>query len=108
MTREEIEKLSVVEPYYFETDIEKRWYEIGYINGLRDADTEPNLERLWHNASEEPEEKYEIICRDEFENVWLTNYSEDKKHYENGWKECAECECIVSWAYIKDLLPKTK
>ena len=46
MTREEIENLSAVEPYYFETDIEKRWYEIGYINGLRDADTEPNLESL--------------------------------------------------------------
>lgn len=23
-----------------------------------------------------------------------------------GWEECIICECIVSWAYVKDLLPK--
>ena len=40
MTREEIEKICT---------IEKRWYEIGYINGLRDADAEPNLKSLWMN-----------------------------------------------------------
>ena len=106
MTREEIEKFSAVGPYRFQTDREEGWFEIGCIVGLETADAEPNLANLWHDASEEPEEKYEIICRDEFENVWLTNYSEDKKHYKNGWKECAECECIARWAYIKDLLLK--
>ena len=43
MTREEIEKLLVVEPYCLETDEEERWYKIGCIDGLNAADTEPNL-----------------------------------------------------------------
>ena len=79
---------------------------IHFEAGAKWADEHLNLKSLWYDASEEPEEKYKIICQDEFENIWLTNYSEDKKHYENGWKECAECECIARWAYIKDLLPK--
>ena len=54
MTREEIEKLWVVEPYCLETDEEERWYKIGCIDGLNAADTEPNLESLWHDACEEP------------------------------------------------------
>ena len=51
MTREEIDKLSAVEPYCFETNREERWYEIGCIDGLKAADAEPNLERLWHDVS---------------------------------------------------------
>ena len=61
MTREEIEKLSVVGPYCFETDREERWYEIGCIDGLRAADAEPNLKSLWHDASEEPQYKNKRI-----------------------------------------------
>ena len=49
MTREEIEKIGAVGPYCFKTDREKRWYEIGCIEGLAAADEEPNLERIWHD-----------------------------------------------------------
>ena len=106
ITREEIEKLSEVEPYCFETDSEERWYEIGCIDGLKAADAEPNLEMLWHDAIEEPQGEYEIVCQDTLENVWLTNRKEDMKYHQTGWLECVMCECIVRWAYIKDLLPK--
>ena len=41
MTREEIEKIGAVGYYCFKTDREKRWYEIGLIEGLETADTDP-------------------------------------------------------------------
>ena len=108
MTREDIEKFSDEEPYCFgycgeaQKRREERWYEIGCIDGLRVADAEPNLESLWHNASEEPIE-YPILCKDELSNIWiehsLTNYVE-------GWAECVEFNDISQWAYISDLFPK--
>lgn len=106
MTREEIEKISAVEPYCFETDREERWYEIGCIDGLKAADAEPNLESIWHDSSEEPKGVYQIMCQDKFAKYWLTDYYEDKEYNGKGWKECVECECIIRWAYIRDLLPK--
>lgn len=108
MTREEIENLSVVEPYYFETDIEKRWYEIGYINGLRDADAEPNLESLWHDASEEPQDKEEyILYNSEYNNNWFINSLEYiLECCYNSWCEVVEKENIKQWAYVKDVFPK--
>lgn len=102
MTREEIEKISVVEPYRFESYFEKIWYEVGCIDGLEAADAEPNLERLWHDAVEEPQSEYEFICQDTLGDVWLTV----RRAYETGWEERAIRECIVRWAYVKDLLPK--
>ena len=102
MTREEIEKLAIVEPYGFETNREQLWYEVGCFIGLKAADAEPNLTSLWHDASEEPQCEYEFICQDTLGNVWLT----DRKANETGWEERAIRECIVRWAYISDLLPK--
>lgn len=112
MTREEIEKISAVEPYCFETDREERWYEIGCIDGLNAADAEPNLEKLWHDASEEPllEEK-EIIFLDKqdiifiperFDNIFL--YMFEKV----SWEKYVDLLEINKWAYISDLLPKRK
>lgn len=75
-------------------------------NIMTTQDFEALASQVWHDASEEPQGEYEIICQDEFRHVWLTDYREDINHYKNGWKECAECECIVRWAYIEDLLPK--
>lgn len=65
-----------------------------------------DLSQVWHDASEVPQGKYEIIYQDEHENVWLTNYRNEIEYYKNGWEECVVCECIVRWAYISDLLPK--
>ena len=80
MTREEIEKLCVVEPYCIETDEEERWYKIGCIDGLKVADAEPNLNSIWHDASYIPQCEYDIICQDTLGDVWLTK----RRAYETG------------------------
>lgn len=77
---------------------------VAYKEGAAWADKHPK--NVWHDANEEPEDKYEILVQDEFGHFWLTDYVEDISHYQNGWKECAACECILRWAYISDLLPK--
>lgn len=77
-----------------------------FINGVEWADEHPNLESLWHNANEEPNIEYEIICQDDSENYRVTNIKEVKYQYQNGWQECVASNYIVRWAYIKDLLPK--
>ena len=69
-------------------------------------DAAHNLESLWHDAYEEPQGEYKIICQDEFEHVWLTDWRETAKQHTNGWEEYAACECVVRWAYISDILPK--
>lgn len=111
MTREEIEKLSAVEPYCFETDSEKRWYEIGCIDGLKAADAEPNLEILWHDANEEPQYKNKrILCYSEyfdFFNIDFPSYLMILYGGQNDdWETVVLRKKISKWAYISDLLPK--
>ena len=77
---------------------------VAYKEGAAWADKHPK--NVWHQADEEPQGKYEILVQDEFGHFWLTDYVEDISHYQNGWEECATCECISRWAYISDLLPK--
>lgn len=69
-------------------------------------DTAQNLESFWHDAYEEPQGEYKIICQDEFEHVWLTDWREVVKQHTSGWEEYAACECIVHWAYVSDITPK--
>lgn len=105
MTREEIEKLSVVEPYRFESYFEKIWYEVGCIDGLKAADAEPNLERLWHDAVKEPQGDYIILC-DGLNNMqWVVDYLHIDMVYAN-WQDYADAIKVNRWAYISDLLPK--
>ena len=109
MTREEIEKLLVVEPYCLETDEEERWYKIGCIDGLNAADAEPNLESLWYDASEEPLLEEEIIFLSEYgsahisERFCCTFLYNFEDYY---WEEFVNLLKIKRWAYIKDLCPK--
>lgn len=79
---------------------------ITFTDGVEWADQHPNLESLWHKASEEPQGEYEIIYQDEFNHVWLATYRKDIEQYKNWWEECVACNYIVRWAYISDLLPK--
>ena len=105
MTREEIEKLSVVEPYRFESQFEEIWYEVGCIDGLKAADAEPNLGRLWHDANEEPKGDYFILCDGLGNLQWAENFQHIDMYYAN-WKDYADAFKVNRWAYIKDLLPK--
>ena len=105
MTREEIEKLSVVEPYRFESYFEERWYEVSCINGLKAADAESNLEILWHDACKEPQDNYIVLC-DGLDNLqWVENCQHIDIYYAN-WQNYAEAFKVIRWAYVKDLLPK--
>ena len=79
---------------------------IHFENGAKWADEHPNLESLWHDACEEPQGEYKIICQDEFEHVWLTDWKEVVKQHASGWEEYVACECIVYWAYVSDIMPK--
>ena len=108
MTREEIEKIDPIEPYCFETDREERWFEIGCIEGLKAADAEPNLESLWHDASEEPKEHSKIVIVDTEGEWWNIDYDSDDIDgcglY--GWEFCIAYYDLKIWAYTDDLLPK--
>lgn len=103
MTREDIEQLNVLVPYCFETDQEEHWYNIGLKHGLEIADEEPNLERIWHDAGEEPEIHKMFLAQigdDVFETFVMYV---DKNQY---WKNWSNDVNIKMWAYIDDLLPK--
>ena len=103
MTREEIEQLNEVEPYCFENAREEIWYEIGCIDGLKAADAEPNLESLWHDASEEPKDNSEIVIVDTGRDFRDIDYVSDDY---DGWEFCIAHYNIKIWAYTRDLLPK--
>lgn len=105
MTREEIEKLSVVKPYRFESYFEEIWYKVGCIDCINAADAEPNLKSLWHDASEEPQDNYIVLC-DGLDNLqWVENCQHIDIYYAN-WQNYAEAFKVIRWAYISDLLPK--
>ena len=106
MTREDIEKFSVVGPHCFETDREERWYEIGCIDGLKAADAEPNLASLWHDASEEPKGgNWKILYVDVFNECWVeSRFNVVLLH--NNWDEYVASELVKMWAYVDDILPK--
>lgn len=94
------------EKYECKMDADTKLIYVGaFAAGATWADEHPK--NIWHDAtSEEPQGEYEIMCQDEFEGVWLTCYRKDIKDYKNGWKECVAGDCIVRWAYIKDILPE--
>ena len=111
MTREEIEKLSAVEPFCIVTDEEERWYEVGCIDGLKAADAEPNLECLWHNASEFPNDQDEYtLCYSEYYDCFFMETPKYLMKKDGGqtnyWETVVLVNKISKWAYVKDLLPK--
>ena len=101
MTREEIEKIGSVGPYCFKTDREKRWYEIGCIEGLAAADEEPNLESLWHDAGEEPR-RNELLLGEDTDGFSIYRWCGQ----EDNWEAFVNETGLNRWAYINDLLPK--
>lgn len=78
---------------------------IHFEYGARWADEHPNLEILWHDASEEPQDNYIVLC-DGLDNLqWVENCQHIDIYYAN-WQNYAEAFKVNRWAYIKDLLPK--
>lgn len=107
--REDIESISIVSPNCFETDREEAWYNIGCMDGLSAADEEPNLKRIWHDVSEEPEIGFNIVFVDKYGHWWDIQPYNDGNYDWNGlkgWACCVNINHIQKWAYISDLLPK--
>ena len=74
--------------------------------GAKWADEHPNLESLWHDVTEEPQEKeWEILC---FSPDWTLALDpwilQDR--FDKNWSEFVKSYDMQRWAYIEDLLPK--
>lgn len=74
---------------------------IHFEAGAKWADEHLNLERLWHDASEVPQENKYVLIQDE-ENDYDVVLTKSIDEW-NTW--CGTCK-ISRWAYISDLLPK--
>ena len=68
-------------------------------------DAEQNLESLWHDAHEEPQDDLELIIYEYKDNFWFTKKQNIIK-YRNSWKNFVDSEQMLLWAYVKDLFPK--
>ena len=117
MTREEeIERASVHHlnqyDYSYEEGGHLDLYIKGFTEGVKWADKHPDLSQLWHDAHEEPEIGSNIIVVDENGQWWdIKPYDGDYDGYGDltGWECCVvHYNNIQRWAYIDDLLPKTK
>lgn len=78
-----------------------------FEEGAKWADNHP-ANNVWHDASEEPKEKYRIAIVDKRGEWWVRNYVSDD--FDNnvlyGWKCCIAYYDLKIWAYTDDLLPK--
>ena len=74
-----------------------------FLHGVEWAEKHPA--NVWHDESEEPQGKYYIVCQDTLENVFPI-HSIEVMTYHQSWEKFVMCECIVRWAYVKDLFPK--
>ena len=78
---------------------------------LKAADAEPNLESLWHDATEEPQYKNKRILAysEYFDRFFVDSPSylmiKDGGQFKN-WETVVLRNKISKWAYISDLFPK--
>lgn len=83
---------------------------IHFENGAKWADKHPNLESLWHDASEEPLlEEMEIIFINERDFAHISKRKGDHFSYAYvyySWEDYVNSLKIKKWAYVKDLFPK--
>lgn len=105
MTREE-EILSEAKKYYSDSI---NCYN-AFLHGVEFAEEHPK--NIWHDASEEPEIGSNIVVVDKNGQWWdIQPYDGEYDGYGGltGWRCCvAHYNDIQHWAYINDLLPKTK
>ena len=108
MTREE--EIKKAARAYISGDTLSIQYLMHFENGAGWADLHPNLERLWHDASEEPLlEETEIIFINERDFAHISKRKNGHFSYSfvyYSWEEFVNSLKIKKWAYISDLLPK--
>ena len=76
-----------------------------FLHGVEFADEHHNLEDLWHDASEEPEGTYSVLCDVLYGTQCIINSNYIDIAYAN-WKDYTEYIDVARWAYVSDLLPK--
>lgn len=109
MTRKE-QILQVARDYVSRVTFSSPSDVIHFENGAKWADEHPNLESLWHDASEEPLlEEVEIILINEQGFAYISErfgsmFSYDIEGY--SWQSYINLLKIKKWAYVKDLFPK--
>ena len=109
MTREE-EKKKAARDYVSCVTLSSPSDVIHFENGAKWADEHPNLERLWHDVSEEPLlEEMEIIFLNEQGFAYISErfgstFSYNLEDY--SWQSYVNLLNIRKWAYISDLSPK--
>ena len=89
--------------YVNEDDEYKTWSEdpvYVYCDMQNREDTD--LSQVWHNAKEEPEKGKLMVGIDE-DGVSIYNWVGQD---ECDWLSFAECNGLIRWAYVEDLLPK--
>ena len=84
---------------------QKRYDDIAFLDGVKWADEHPNLESLWHDASEEPKGTYIVLCDGLDNRQWVVDYLHIDMSYAN-WQDYADSISVCRWVYISDLLPK--
>ena len=104
MTREE-ERIEQIEQFASQCYEDGEKYS-AFISGAIWADNNPtqdvvNLNDVWHDASEVPQENEYVLIQDE-ENDYDVVMMQSADEW-NTW--CGTCK-IIRWAYISDLLPK--
>ena len=113
MTRkEEICDVTKEQFTYVKDENLKSALRFAFIDGAKWADEHPNLESLWHDASEEPllEEK-EIIFLNKQDIIYISEKLDGIFLYmfeKFSWEKYVDLLEISKWAYIDDLLPKRK
>lgn len=82
-----------------------------FISGAMWADNNPtqdivNLNDVWHDASEEPQDKYTLIITytEYFDPAWWV--FPNPLIFRDDWKTMVSRHKIRKWAYLSDLLPK--
>ena len=74
---------------------------ITFTDGVEWADQHPNLERLWHDASEEPKINEDVVLYDCCGN-FITEFFDGSV----TWRNIVLYYKATMWAYADDLLPK--
>lgn len=71
-----------------------------------------NIKEIWHSTDEYPEEFSDIVIVDKKDDFWKIHYFsgdfDNHNHDLYGWPACIDLYNAKLWAYVSDLLPKTK
>lgn len=105
MTRKE-ERLKAARDYVSGVTLSSPSNVIHFEAGAEWADEHPNLESLWHDASEEPKDYFkQIIYQDKIGTCRFTIMHDIVVLLQLKWDDFAAAK-ITRWAYISDLLPR--